>query len=143
MKIVPDTDYRKLSRFWRAHGLEVQVSDTPPDSLLHAWSMTDPDGTLVAAAALERRNGFLVLADVAVDPAYRGSHHGVALVTLAEETAAAMGAPEIWLTGKVPDFYRKLGWQSVPRQDAPPISKCLHCEDFQVSCHPEIMRKVF
>lgn len=142
MTILPDADYQKLSVFWRSHGLEVQVSDTPPDNLVRAWSITDQDGTLAAAAALEQRSGFLVLADVAVAPAYRGSHYGVALVRLAEETAAALGASEIWLTGKVPAFYQKLGWQRVSRQEAPPVSKCLYCEDFQVNCHPEIMRKV-
>ena len=64
------------------------------------------------------------------------------MLAVAEAQAVRLGAKELWLVGKVPDFYRQFHWVEVPREDAPPISKCLTCNQFQVDCFPSIMRKV-
>ena len=72
----------------------------------------------------------------------RGQGLGSELLAVAEAQAVRLGAKELWLVGKVPDFYRQFHWVEVPREDAPPISKCLTCDQFQVDCFPSIMRKV-
>lgn len=37
------------------------------------------------------------------------------------------------------DNYRKLGFATVPMEEAPPVSKCLTCPRYQVDCNSEIM----
>ena len=54
-----------------------------------------------------------------------------------------MGGTEIWLVGKVPEYYEQFGWVRIAREDAPAISKCLTCDQFNVDCFPSIMKKVF
>ena len=60
---------------------------------------------------------------------------------MAETQAARLGAKTLWLVGKVPEYYQQFHWQQVPRDQAPPISRCLTCEQFQVDCFPSVMRK--
>lgn len=76
-----------------------------------------------------------------MDPEFRGQNHAKALMKLAEQAILDAGGRDAWLVGKVPGFYTKLGWKIRGREEAPDISKCLTCQDFQVSCHPRIMHK--
>lgn len=142
MKIVEDKDYKKLSTFWEENGLEIEVLEETPEEVLKAWSITGDDGKLIAAAAVERRDHAFVIADLAVDPQFRGQNHAKELMRVAEQEILSAGGKDAWLVGKVPGFYTKLGWVVRGREEAPDISKCLTCEDFQVSCHPQIMHKV-
>lgn len=142
MKIAEDKDYKKLSVFWKENGLEIEVLEQAPEEVIRSWSITGDDGRLIAAAAVEKRDGAFVIADLAVDPKFRGQNYAKTLMELAEQEILSAGGKDAWLVGKVPGFYTKLGWVIRDRAEAPDISKCLTCEDFQVSCHPQIMYKV-
>lgn len=142
MKIVEDKNYKKLSTFWKENGLEIEVLEKAPEEVIKAWSITAEDGQLIAAAAIEHRDNSFVIADLAVAPEFRGQNHAKALMELAEREILNAGGRDAWLVGKVPGFYAKLGWEIRSRDEAPDISKCLTCEDFQVSCHPQIMYKM-
>ena len=136
-------DFYPLSQLYHASGLEVQPSHDAPPGTLAMLRCEDPaTGELLAAATLQRRaENYVVLAHLAVIPRLRGTGLGTRLLALAEDRARRLGAREIWLVGKVPDFYARYQWQTVRREDAPPISRCLTCAQFQVDCFPSIMRK--
>lgn len=136
-------DFYPLSQLYHESGLEVKPSHEAPPGTLAMLRCEDPDtGELLAAATLQTRaENYFVLAHLAVVPRLRGTGLGAHLLALAEERARQLGAQEIWLVGKVPAFYAKYRWQTVRREDAPPISRCLTCEQFQVDCFPSIMRK--
>ena len=81
------------------------------------------------------------MAHLAVAEPARGQGLGAELLAVAEAQAVRLGAKELWLVGKVPDFYRQFHWVEVPREDAPPISKCLTVTN-SGGLLPSIMRKV-
>ena len=131
-----------LSLLYQDSGLEVKPSREAPAGTEKLWRCEEKGtGKLVAAATLQKRKGYFVLAHLAVCEDWRGKGLGKLLLTVVEEEAKARGAQEIWLVGKVPDFYAQYQWQTVPREAAPDISRCLTCEQFEVSCFPSIMKK--
>lgn len=143
-KIKETNDYRRLSAFYQENGLEIEVSETAPEGTLKNWKCED-EGTkeLLAAATLQKRDGCYVLGDLAVTEAFRGTGMGKALLRIAEDEAKSLGAKEMWLVGKVPEFYKKFDWTEVQRETAPDISRCQSCEDFGITCFPSIMKKSF
>lgn len=137
-------DYGKLSAFYVENGLEIDVSDKAPEGTLKNWECLDGEtGQFLGAATLQKRDGCYVFADLAVTEKLRGTGIGKALCRIIENAAKNMGAKEIWGCAKVPEFYKKYGWIVIDRNDAPDISRCLNCDDFGVTCHPSIMKKVF
>ncbi len=58
--------------------------------------------------------------------------------------ASRYGAPtrrrRLFLVARAPEFFRRNGFVTVPRQDAPNFFECLTCPQYAVSCHPEVMR---
>ena len=91
---------------------------------------------------MEKRDGKFVVADIAVDETYRGQGLGLRLMEIMDKEVQKRGGNEAWLAAKVPDFYRKLGWNSVAIEEAPKISDCLQCLQFGNECTPQIMVKI-
>ncbi|MBR5533455.1 MAG: GNAT family N-acetyltransferase [Ruminiclostridium sp.] len=136
------TDYYPLSLLFRDSGLEVKPSDKAPETTKKLWRCDDAQG-LAGACQFGIRAGHCCLECLAVREDVRKTGLGKKLLELAEQEAKALGSREIWLVGKVPEYYEQFGWVRVNRQEAPPISKCLTCGQFQVDCFPSIMKKVF
>ena len=141
-RIKETTEYYPLSELFHNSGLEVKPSDTPPETARKLWRWDDENG-LAGACQVGIRQGYWCLECLAVREDVRGSGIGKALLDLAEEEARSHGAREMWLTGKVPEYYEQFGWVRVAREDAPAISKCLTCDQFNVDCFPSIMKKLF
>ena len=141
-QIVPTQFFYPLSQLYHDSGLEVTPSQEAPEGTLALWRCDDPEtGALLGAATLQMRAGHFVLAHLAVAEGHRGQGLGAELLAVAETQAARLGAKTLWLVGKVPEYYRQFHWQEVPRDQAPPISRCLTCEQFQVDCFPSVMCK--
>ena len=142
-RIVETEDFYPLSVLFNSSGLEVEISKETPEPTLKMWRCEDSKGSLLAGLTIEKRADVFVLGNLAVAEEMRGNGIGEELLVLAEKEAAAMSADEFWLVGKVPEFYKKYGWEEVSREEAPEISKCLRCRQFGESCFPSIMKKVF
>ncbi len=142
-EIIESNDYVSLSAFFYENGLEVKPKIEKPERVVKFWECTDADGNLVAGGALEKRDGKFVVADIAVDEHHRGNGIGLRLMRIMDDEVQKQGGREAWLAAKVPDFYMKLGWDSVPREDAPKISDCLRCPQFGNECTPQIMVKYY
>lgn len=80
-----------------------------------------------------------ILRCVAVEEAQRGRGYGIRLVDAVMKKAEEMGAVRIWLTAKVPEFYKKFGFQIVKREDAPFQAKCIECPQYHNGCDSEVM----
>lgn len=141
-RIKETTEYYPLSELFHNSGLEVKPSQNPPETTRKLWRWDDENG-LAGACQVGIRQGYWCLECLAVREEVRGSGIGKALLDLAEEEARSHGAREMWLTGKVPEYYEQFGWVRVAREDAPAISKCLTCDQFNVDCFPSIMKKLF
>jgi N-acetylglutamate synthase-like GNAT family acetyltransferase len=133
-------EYYPLSVLFRDSGLEVKPSETAPETVRKLWRADDEQG-LAGACQFGIRSGHCCLECLAVRVDVRKHGVGRELLALAEAEAKTTGAKEIWLVGKVPEYYEQFGWVRVPREEAPAISKCLTCEQFEVDCFPSIMKK--
>ncbi|NCB26837.1 MAG: GNAT family N-acetyltransferase [Bacteroidia bacterium] len=143
-RIRETSDYIRLTYLFYDNGLEIEPGAESEHKVVKCWEcITEADQTLIGAASLEMRAGEYVVADVAVDPIYRGLHIGVELMGEVEEEIKRRGGKKAWLVAKVPGFYTKLGWDIIERREAPDISKCFTCERYGKDCHPQIMMKNF
>lgn len=141
-KIKVTSDYESLIPFFEENGLELENSENFPIEILKNWRCDDAgSGELLAAASLQKISGHFVLEDLAVREDMRGTGLGKELLRMVEQEAKSMGAEDFWLVAKVPQYYKKFQWQEVPREEAPDISKCFHCENYKKTCFPSIMRK--
>ena len=108
-----------------------------PTDLVKCWEITDADeeDKLIGGFVLARREGEFIVDGIAIDPAYRKCRldRGV------EETLK-QGGRRIFLVARAPEFFRKQGFVTVAREEAPNFFECLTCPQYGVSCHPEVMR---
>lgn len=65
--------------------------------------------------------------------------YGRKLVEAVTAEAVRLGAKRIWLTAKVPEFYKKFQFQVAPREEAPFVSKCGECPQYHNGCESEVM----
>lgn len=139
-RLLKTDDYKGLTEMFFDNGLEIDVCDEAPEEVLQAWEMIEvQSGKRVGGMALEKRSGEYVLADLAVEEPYRGKHLGAQMLDKAIQEVRQMGGEKVLLVAKIPDFYRKWNFESMNREDAPNISKCMTCEKFNKECFPEVM----
>jgi len=139
-RLLRTDDYKGLTEMFFDNGLEIDVCDEAPEEVIQAWEMIEvQSGKRVGGMALEKRAGEYVLADLAVEEPYRGKHLGAQMLDKAIHEVRQMGGEKVLLVAKIPDFYRKWNFESMAREDAPNISKCMTCEKFNKECFPEVM----
>jgi arsenate reductase len=84
------------------------------------YSLARRDGQVVGVAGLEAYAAVGLLRSVAVAPALRASGVGRALVEARLAAARAMGLVAVYiLTTSAADYFRKFGFSSAPRDEAP------------------------
>ena len=136
-KIIYTMDYESLVK----SGLEIYPDDPAPEGLLTCFKMIDEEtGERLGAAGivLNQKNEY-ILRCVAVEEVHRGKGYGIRLVEKVLEEGKLRGAKRIWLTGKVPEFYKKFGFEVVARSEAPFKTKCGECPQYHNGCESEVM----
>ncbi len=135
------TEYDRIIEFAAAQGLEYDPEEKQDFSnIVGAWKITQPGDYIIGTIMLGYEEGHYVLHAVAVDPVLRKFGLGRVLVKKAMEKARELGAKEVVLIGRAPEFYSKLGFTEIKPEDSPLEFECLSCPQYQVSCHPQIMR---
>ena len=136
------TEDERLVQFGIKQGLEYDEDEIRDYSdIVGAWKITQPGDFLIGGCMLAKEEGHFVIKAVAVDPVLRKFGLGRILVKKAMEKARELGAEEVILIGRAPEFYRKLNFETVEPEDSPLEFECLECPQYRVSCFPEIMRK--
>lgn len=148
-KISVTEDYEKLVPFFIENELEFSEEEPVPTDLVKCWQIVtgedndadgDPAGKLIGAFVLARREGEFIVDGIAIDPRYRKFRLGKTLLDKGIEETLKLGGKRIFLVARAPGFFRKQGFVTVPREEAPNFFECLTCPQYGVSCHPEVMR---
>ena len=139
--IAPTDDYERLVPFFVENDLEFPDEEDyeVPTDLVQCWKVTDGN-RLIGGFVLAERQGEFIVDGIAVDPAYRKEKIGKALLDLGIAETVKRGGRRIFLVARAPGFFRKSGFVTVPREDAPNFFECLTCPQYGVDCHPEVMR---
>lgn len=132
-------DYESMVDLFVRSGLEIDPQEPAPGGLVTCFELLDESGIRQAAGGLCYDKGEYILRCVAVEEDRRGKGYGMQMVRRIMEEAGALGAKNIWLTAKVPEFYRKFGFRAVPREEAPFETKCGECPQYHNGCESEVM----
>lgn len=139
-KMICTMDYASLVDLFVRAGLEISPEDPSPEGLLTCFELLEEEtGARIGAAGLVYDKGAYILRCVAVEEEYRGKGYGKRLVGAVMDEAEKRQADRIWLTAKVPGFYRKFGFTVVPMEDAPFETKCITCPQYHNGCDSEVM----
>ena len=135
-------EYEKLVSFFIENELEFTEEDAEevPTDLVKCWEITDEGNNLLGAFVLAKREGEFICDGIAIDEELRGTGLGTKLLELGLEETSKLGGTRMYLVARAPEFFRKNGFATVPRQEAPNFFECLTCPQYGVSCHPEVMR---
>ena len=134
-------DYDRLVPFFIENGLEFSEEDPTPTDLVRCWDAVD-DGKLIGGFVLAKRDGEFICDGIAVDPEYRDRQLGKELLQIGIEETLKRGGDRMYLVARAPGFFRRSGFETVGREAAPNFFECLTCDQYGVSCHPEVMMKV-
>lgn len=135
-------EYEKLVSFFIENELEFTEEDAEevPTDLVKCWQITDEDDNLLGAFVLAKREGEFICDGIAIDEKLRGTGLGTKLLRTGLDETIRQGGTRMYLVARAPEFFRKNGFVTVQRQEAPNFFECLTCPQYGVSCHPEVMR---
>lgn len=139
LKLEITREYDLLTRFFEKNGLEISEEEPVPTDTLKCWKITDGD-TLAAAAALALREERYILDGIAVEEPYRKLQLGKQLLDIVIEEVKARGGDALYLVARAPGFFRRSGFEAVEAAAAPQFFECFTCPQYNVTCHPEIMK---
>lgn len=137
-------EYERLVPFFIENELEFTDEDAEevPTDIVKCWKIED-EGKIVGGFVLAKREGEFICDGIAIDKELRKLNLGKELLKKGLEEAKAAGGERMYLVARAPEFFRKQGFDTVKREDAPNFFECLTCPQYGVSCHPEVMRKDF
>ena len=144
--ILRETDeYAKLVEFMIANQLEFteEDADEVPTDLVKCWEITDSAGNLIGGFVLAKRQGEYICDGIAVDGSRRGENLGTELLNKGIEETKSLGGRSMYLVARAPEFFRKNGFVTIPREEAPNFFECLTCPQYGKTCHPEVMKIEF
>lgn len=136
-------DYEKLVPFFIENELEFSEEEPVPTDLVKCWEVVqnkDADAPLMAALVLAKREDEYIIDGIAVQKLFRKSKIGKILLDKAVQETKAQGGKSIYLVARAPEFFRKYGFETVPREKAPNFFECLTCPQYAKTCHPEVMK---
>jgi ribosomal protein S18 acetylase RimI-like enzyme len=151
-------DYAALVAMFIKNGLEFsedEASYEAPTDIVKCWEAVEifanhdekptaaggnARGRLIGGCVLAVREDSFIIDGIAVEPEYRELKLGKKMLELAVSEANSRGANELFLVARAPEFFRKQGFVTVSREDAPNFFECFTCPQYNTSCFPEVMR---
>ena len=141
-QVLLSDSYKEMIPMFIEEGLEIEPDSEVPEGLLTCLEEKDTEtGQRLGGASLVYDKDVFILKTVAVKKEFQGRGLGRLLVQRAEAEARKRGAQCLYLNAKVPEFYKKLGFEIIRRDDAPDISDCQNCHRYHNGCESEIMKK--
>lgn len=132
-------DYEPLVSLFMRNDLEFSEEEPVPTDLVNCWK-AESDGELIGGCVLALREGRYIIDGIAVEPEFRKEDVGRQLLQQAIAEVRERGGSSIFLVARAPEFFRRQGFLTVDRSDAPTFFECFTCPQYQVSCFPEVMR---
>ncbi len=142
LRLSPTDEYEQLVKFFAEQGLEYDGDEEVDTDIIQCYKLTMRDGSLAGGVCLAMREGKYIIDGIAVEPELRGRGAGQVLLNKALSLAKQRGGKELYLVARAPEFFRKQGFVTIDASEAPTFFECAQCPQYQVSCHPEIMKKV-
>lgn len=143
-EILTTDDHESLNAFYAANDLEITEDAPVSTDTLKSWTVYEGEPSVLAAAStLAYRQNEYIIDGIAVDPAFRGREYGTALLDAVKAEVKSRGGSRIYLVARAPEFFRANGYETVKREDAPEFFECFGCEQYGVSCFPEVMKHEF
>ena len=139
MDIRETDNYAELMDLFFRNGLEITEDEPVPTDIIKGWR-AEIVGKLVGGCVLSLRQGDYIIDGIAIEPAMRQTGLGASLLALALEEARLRGADSVYLVARAPGFFRKQGFLTIDREEAPLFFECFTCPQYLKSCFPEVMR---
>ena len=133
-------EYERLVKFFVENQLEFDGDEEVDTDIIQCWKITQGDDFLVAGCVLAQREGRYIIDGIAVDKPMRKTGMGKILVDKVIDEVKKRGGDAIYLVARAPEFFRKLGFETVEPADAPNFFEFKQCPQYKVSCHPEVMK---
>lgn len=134
-------DYEKLVTFFVENDLEFSEEEPVPTDLVKCWELTQGDEKhLAGALVLAKREGQFIIDGIAIEKEVRKFKLGRSLLNKAIEEVLSLGGSSIFLVARAPEFFRKSGFATVPREEAPNFFECFTCPQYGKECNPQVMR---
>lgn len=134
-------EHDMLNPFYAENDLEIAEDEPVSTDTLKSWIIRNDD-TITGACTLAFRKGEYIIDGIALAPESRGCGAGTELLKTAEQEVKKRGGTRIYLVARTPEFFRANGYETVERSDAPEFFECFGCDQYNVSCFPEVMRHV-
>ncbi len=135
-----EQNQKLLMELFVRNGLEYSVDEPIPTDMIAGWEARDDEGRLAGGCILAMRQGEYIIDGIAVEPEYRNSDVGSRLLAEALELVRARGGATVYLVARAPGFFMKHGFRKIDRESAPVFFECFGCDQFNISCFPEVMR---
>lgn len=139
-KLVETEEYERLVEFFVKNGLEFDGDEEVDTDIIKCMKVVDNDDNLLGGAVLAKREGKFIIDGIAVKEQYRKNRIGKMMLDHVVLDVKDRGGKEIYLVARAPGFFAKSGFVPVKPEEAPNFFECKTCPQFQVSCHPEIMK---
>lgn len=141
LKMKQTDEYERLVKFFVEQGLEFDGDEEVDTDIVRCYKVTHgEDDFLVGGFVLAKRQGEFIIDGIVVDPMYRKMDVGKIMVNKAIKVVKELGGKSITLVARAPGFFRKQGFTAIDPENAPNFFECKQCPQYQVSCHPEVMR---
>lgn len=141
LKMSQTEDYEALKKLYIKNDLELDPNDPMPDGVVKNWKITHGEEEYLAAGlTLAKYKDEYVIDGIAVEPEYRKMKIGKIILEKAVSEVKALGGRKIFLVARAPEFFRKQGFVTIDKEEAPKVFDCLTCPQFGTKCHPEVMR---
>lgn len=141
LKMRTTEDYEKLVQFFVKNELEFDGDEEVDTDIVKCYEVVHgAEDALVGAAVLAKREGRYIIDGIAVDPIYRKMKVGNVLLKKVISEVKALGGEALFLVARAPGFFRANGFETIDPENAPNFFECKYCPQYQVSCHPEVMK---
>lgn len=133
MNIFEIKDHNSLKKFYEQNCLEVSDDLKSDDGAIFSIG-TNIDGTVVAAATLSLRKENFILDYVAVAPQHRKMGLGGEILETIIKKAVSLGAKNIYITARRPEFFRKHGFINGSPENLDMNEGCVGCPQYNTTC---------
>ncbi|WP_324823213.1 GNAT family N-acetyltransferase [Sinanaerobacter sp. ZZT-01] len=142
VKINETKDYLPVMELFLKNDLEMDEEELISPNILHCWKAETEENLLIGGCVLAYFEGEYIIDGIAVEEPYRKSGTAKALLNQAVEKARQLGAKQIFLVARAPEFFRKQGFQNVGWDEPPAFFDCYTCPQRGQKCFPEVMKLV-